>query len=178
MSIRVMAVALTLVALGVASCTRRDRPSSSSSSEILVPDDLEVTLPPGWIEQPNPGGPKEYRATTDGSTGILQVSKLQPENYDFVARQKDLATFAIDLGRRLGEKGLNWGTPAASKQGNCAMGRYGFATFTGGEFPAMYLWVTVSNDSAFMWTWLGPQPASPAVEQATKVVLEARQRAR
>ncbi len=180
----------TLALIVFPGCERRDRqPSSSSSSssttdesaaagQILTPDDLELVLPQGWVEHSNAGGPKEYRPRSDGSTGILQVSKLRRQDYELVAMQGDLGTFAAELGKGLGTRGQNWGSSAGNKQGNCALGRFGFSMFTGGEYPAMLLWVTVSNDSGLMWTWLGPSPAAPEVDQAVKIVLEARQRSR
>ena len=46
--------------------------------QVLVVDNVDTNLPSGWVEHPNPGGPKEYWARSDGATGLLQVSRLPP----------------------------------------------------------------------------------------------------
>lgn len=136
--------------------------------------DLEFELPEGWVEHPNPGGPAEYRPREDGSTGILQMSKLPAGDVTFISKQESLGAVTETLGLGLGKKGQNWGKSAGHKEGNCGIGRFGFAMFQGGEYPAMLLWVTVSADSAFMWTWLGPNPGADEVKQALGIVLGAK----
>jgi hypothetical protein len=138
-------------------------------STMLPPTNLEVRLPPGWVERPNPEGLREFWAGAHGTTGILQVSEFPPEELSFIAEQEDLGAFAETLGTRLG-----MGNPGIARQGTCKLGRFGAAVFTGGQFPATVLWVTVSARAALMWTWLGPDPAAEEVKQAFPVVLEAR----
>jgi hypothetical protein len=138
--------------------------------------EIDFKLPPGWGEHYTADGPREYRARTDGLTGMLHVSELTGRHLEFVRKYDDLAALAVDIGTRLGTQGQNWGKAGGSQQGPCAVGRFGFAVFHGGEYPAMLLWVTVSDDAAWLWTWWGPNPASPEVKQALLVVLEAHQR--
>lgn len=135
--------------------------------------ELKLRIPDGWVEHPNPGGPRELRPRPDGQTGLLQVSELAASDAPFVFGQPDLGAFAAAFGARLGAGGQSWGTAAAHKAGPCALGKYGFAMFRGGEFPAMLLWVTASERRALLWTWLGPDPGAPEVGQALRVVLEA-----
>ena len=143
---------------------------------MTVLSDLSVELPPGWVERPEPHGPKEYWATHDGSSGILQVSELEPGDSSFLSTQADLGALAHAMALRLGAGGQNWGNPGPSKEGPCALGRFGVSMFTGGQFPVMILWITVSARSAFMWTWLGPDPTAEEVGQAFQLVLSARHR--
>jgi hypothetical protein len=138
---------------------------------VTSPVSLKPHLPPGWVEQPNPGGPREFRATPDGSTGILQVSEMSASDSEFVRKQSDLGVMAATMGAGLGKK-QNWGKWAGSKHGACAIGRFGFAMFVGGEYPGMLLWLTESKSRAWMWTWLGPEPASKPIEEALHIVLE------
>jgi hypothetical protein len=135
---------------------------------------LALELPAHWIEEEPHDGLREFWARADGSTGLLQVSEIHPEQLKFVSEQSDLGALAAELGRQLGARGQNWGTPAASKQGECSSGRDGFAIFRDGQYPAMLLWVTLSADSAFMWTWLGPDPRAQEIAEAVAVVLGAR----
>lgn len=55
------------------------------------------------------------------------------------------------------------------------MGRMGTASFTTDNFPAMLLVITMSSTSAYMWTWLGPSFDAPEVQEALRVVAEARE---
>lgn len=135
---------------------------------------LSLELPAGWIEREPHDELREFWAKADGSTGLLQVSEIHPEQRTFISEQSDLGALAAELGKQLGTRGQNWGTSAAVKQGECGAGRYGFAMFRDGQYPAMLLWVTVSANSAFMWTWLGPDPRAEEVAQAVGVVLNAR----
>ncbi|MGC4113394.1 MAG: hypothetical protein QM765_01720 [Myxococcales bacterium] len=136
--------------------------------------DLDFELPTGWVEHPNPGGPAEYRPLADGSTGLLQVSKLPADQVAYLATLDSLGPVAVALGQGFGKAGQNWGTSAGYKEGACGLGRFGFALFQGGEFPAMLLWVTASASAGFMWTWLGPNPGASEVMQALGIVLGAR----
>ena len=77
------------------------------------------------------------------------------------------ATMSAGLGKK-----QNWGKLAGSKHGDCAIGRFGFARFVSGEYPGMLLWLTESESRVWMWTWLGPAPASKQVEEALHIVLE------
>jgi hypothetical protein len=107
---------------------------------------------------------------------VLQLSRFGDDQFEFLATQEDLGAVAAAIGRGLGSRGTNWGQTSANKQGTSAHGRFGFAMFQGGEFPAMFLWVTVSKDAVWLWTWLGPDPVAEEVRQALQIVLEARQR--
>lgn len=133
-------------------------------------DGASITLPPGWVEHPNPGGPREFRATAEGETGLLQFSRFPVEQVGWLSSQPDLAVVAAEMGRR-----LDFSSDAASKSGLCNMGRYGFAMFRGGRFPAMFLWVVLSREAALMWTWLGPDATSPEAQAAVAIVLGARE---
>ena len=137
-------------------------------------DGLEVRLPPGWVARPVEASAAEFWATAEGASGVLQVSKFSDAHFQFIASQDDLTQFVVDLGERLGSKGQRWGQPAHSQGGECALGRFGLSAFQGGQYPAMVLSVTVSGESAHMWTWLGPDPAAEEVRQAIQIVLEAR----
>jgi hypothetical protein len=150
--------------------------SSMRTGNLIAADDLALELPPGWVERPNPRGPWEFWAKSDGTTGLLQVSKFSRAAFELIARQPDLAAFTAELGEGLGAGGRSWGEHVGAKEGLCALGRYGFSTFKNDEYPAMLLWVTVSDDAAWMWTWLGPALPSDAVDQAARVVLGARKR--
>ena len=55
------------------------------------------------------------------------------------------------------------------------MGRMRLSVCRGGEYPAMFLWITVAMDAAFMWTWLGPDPTA---EDESRAVLQIVQGAR
>ncbi len=145
-------------------------------SKTVKTADLELELPVGWVAHPNPGGPAEYRPRGDGSTGILQLSRLPASDVSFISKQESLGAFTETLGLGLGKNGQNWGKSAGHKEGTCGIGRFGFAMFQGGEYPAMLLWVTLSSDSAFMWTWLGPSAGEDEVNQALGIVLNAKQR--
>jgi hypothetical protein len=134
----------------------------------LVLEGLSVILPDGWLEHPNPGGPRELRAVADGQTGVLQLSRFPDEQQLWFQMQPDLGTVAQVLGTRMG-----FSDQAATKQGTCNTGRYGFAMFQGGRFAAMFLWVTLSDDAVWLWTWLGPDPTSAEAQGAVRVVLGA-----
>jgi hypothetical protein len=110
----------------------------------------------------------------DGSRGRLQVSKLAGEHLELIAQQEDLGAFAEEMGARSSTQGQNWGYATGSMQGACAMGRVGFAVFREGAFPAMFVWVTVSNQAALLWTWRGPDPAASEIEEVVRIVLSAR----
>lgn len=141
---------------------------------VPVPQDLVIDLPIGWVEHINPGGPKEYRPSTDGSTGLLQVSEMAASYFEYLSDEKDLGAFAARLGAYLSTHGETWGRSTGSKQGVCALGRFGFAAFEGGEYPAMLLWVTVSSTSALLWTWLGPSLLADEIGEALQIVMNAR----
>jgi hypothetical protein len=141
---------------------------------MAVPRDLDVTLPAGWVEHPHPEGLREFWAAQEGSTGILQVSEFPSEEIAFISEQADLGAFAAELGSRLGTGDRTWGKPGIFRQGTTKLGRFGAAVFVGGQFPAMVLWITVSERAALMWTWLGPDPAAEELKQAFQVVLEAK----
>lgn len=130
-------------------------------------DGAEFTLPDGWKEHENPGGPREFRPASD--QGVLQVSRFPPAEAGWIATQPDLSAVAADLGRRTG-----FPADAATKNGNCNLGRYGFAMFKGGQFGAMFLWVTIGHTGAWMWTWLGADPTSVESQSAVAAVLGAR----
>jgi len=133
-------------------------------------DGASITLPGGWVEHPNPGGPREFRASASGDTGVLQFSQFPDDQLGWFTVQPDLAVVAVDLGKR-----MLFSDDAASKAGACNMGRYGFAMFRGGKFPAMFLWLVLSRDAAHLWTWLGPDPTSPDAQAAVTIVLGARE---
>jgi hypothetical protein len=132
-------------------------------------ESLIIDLPPGWVERPNPGGPREFSPSPDGNQGILQVSRLEG-----VPADEDLGRFAANLGVGFGQAGQNWGAPIGAKTGACALGQFGVAVFRGGEFPGMMLWVAQSPSESFLWSWLGPSMDGAAVEQALRVVISAR----
>jgi len=136
--------------------------------------DLKVTLLSTWVVRPSPPGVLEFARSTDGSTGILQVSLLDTDDDHDLFHEGNLAALARKLAEGLSKRGQNWGTPVTSTEGNCALGRFGLAVFTNGQFPAMLLWVTASETSALMWTWLGPDPQSREVEEASRMVMSAR----
>ena len=102
----------------------------------------------------------------------MQVSQLGGPQAAHVRQQADLGLFAREVGR--GIPGQNWGIPGATKQGLCGRGRYGLATFRGGDYPAMLLAVTVSTDVVMMWTWLGPDPEAAEIDLAIGVILRER----
>lgn len=130
-------------------------------------DGAELILPEGWEEHDNPGGPREFRPVTD--QGVLQVSRFPAAETGFLSTQPDLAAVAKQLGARSG-----FPAEAVTKSGSCNLGRYGFAMFTGGEFPAMFVWVVLGHSGAWMWTWLGADPTSPESQSAVAIVLGAR----
>lgn len=132
-------------------------------------DGASIVLPDGWVEHANPGGPREFRATAGGDAGVLQVSRFPAAEAGWLATQPDLAAAAATLGARLGFDG-----ESVTKNGACNLGRYGFAMFTGGKFPAMFLWLTLGHDGAWMWTWLGADPTSKESQAAVAIVLGAR----
>jgi hypothetical protein len=137
-----------------------------------LPIDLQVDLPTGWSERDADAPPREFRAGPDGSEGTLQVSELDRDHYEMAAGSNDLGTFAAMIGSELTAVGQNWGAPGPTTHGTCKMGRFGAATFTGGEFPTMLIFVTVSPSSGFLWTWLGPVGAGQ-VQNAFQIVLGA-----
>ncbi|MBL8953601.1 MAG: hypothetical protein JNK82_22690, partial [Myxococcaceae bacterium] len=139
-----------------------------ASKPVLVPR-LDVKVPVGWRELPNLGGPVTYSPKADDSAGVLQVSRMPDKDFAFVANAKELGPLAAELGSRLPE----WGKPLANKDASCAMGRAGLAMFQGGRFPATLLWVTVSSQAAYVWTWLGPSPQAQELKDAQAVVLGA-----
>jgi hypothetical protein len=128
-----------------------------------------LELPEGWHERPDSGGPREFWASSDGATGILQLSTLPSDQAEFVCSSERLDELAMEIGKRLG-----WPNLCAGSAGTCAMGRFGFAVFRGGAFQAMFLWLTASDDGAFLWTWLGPDPVSATVREAVSLVLKAK----
>ena len=133
----------------------------------LTLDGAEISLPDGWAEHDNPGGPREFRPAND--QGVLQISRFPAAETGWIATQPDLSAVAAQLGRRTG-----FPEDAATKNGTCNLGRYGFAMFRGGEFPAMFLWVTSGHAGAWMWTWLGADPTSAESQAAVAIVLGAR----
>ena len=133
-------------------------------------DGAAITLPEGWVEHANPGGPREFRATAEGEAGVLQFSRFGDDRVGWLSAQPDLAPVAADLGR-----GMKFSDDAATKAGQCNMGRYGFAMFRGGRFPAMFLWVIVSREACVLWTWLGADPTSKESQAAVSIVLGARE---
>jgi len=141
---------------------------------MTVPNDLTLELPPGWLRRPEPSDPVEYWAAPDGATGVLQVSELDAGDREFLSTQADLGKVAHAMALRLAARGQDWGSSGTMKQGPCGLGRFGVAMFTAGQFPVMILWITVSDRSAWMWTWLGPDPAANEVTQAFEIVLTAR----
>ncbi len=134
--------------------------------------DLKLNLPSGWTEHANPGGPLEYRPKQDGSTGLLQVSRISDNQFGFISGHEKLGPFAAEMGSRM----TGWGKPLGNRDAPCSMGRLGMAIFGGGEYPGMILWLSVSDHSAYMWTWLGPDPKSEEVAQALQVVVAATER--
>ena len=138
-------------------------------------DDFEIDLPRGWHERANTSGEsKEYWASPDGSTGALQVSELPDTLFEHLAEGTELGGFAARLGAHLGGAERSWGRCSGLKQGACALGRFGFAIFQGGNDPAMLLWVTVSRRSALVWTWRGPSLLAEEIGEALQVVMNAR----
>ncbi len=138
--------------------------------------ELELNLPPQWIEKRAPEGPRELWAAPDGSSGILQLSQLGAEEHAFLQEQPDLSIIARSMGLRLGGTERSWGRAGVSQTGQSALGPFGVSTFVEGQFPSMVLWVTVSTHSSLLWTWLGPDPTSAAVREAVQVVLTAHAR--
>ena len=128
-------------------------------------DELPIAVPGGWTEHANPGGPRELRPPRE--SGLLQVSRMDPKHYAFISGAPDLGEFAAQMGQRMN----GWGASSGSRAGDCAMGRFGMATFPQGEFPVMILWVTVAADTAWMWTWLGADPHDEQIRGALAVVL-------
>ena len=136
--------------------------------------ELDIDLPPDWVEHPNPGGPIELRPRKDGATGLLQLSRFSDDDFAFIAAQPDLNAFTASFADGLGRAGHNWGTATGTRGGPCTMGRFSICIRSGGEFPAMFVWITVAHTAAFLWTWLGPSPTAPEVQQALTMVLTAR----
>jgi len=145
------------------------KPGGDAVKPVLIPD-LDLHLPPGWNQRPNPDGPLTYSPKPDDSAGVLQVSKLPDNDYGFIAGHEKLGPFAAEVGARLG-----WGKAVGEKDTPCSMGRLGLATFTSKDFPAMFLFITVSGSSAHMWTWLGPSVQADEVKQALQIVVEAQE---
>lgn len=140
-----------------------------TSKQVLAPA-LKVNLPPGWVELPNPGGPLMYAPRADDSAGVLQVSRMPDKDYAFIVGHERLGPFAADVGARLG-----WGEARGNKDSACMMGRMGLAVFEGKQFPAMLQLITVSASSAYMWTWIGPNPGADEVKQALQIVADAKE---
>lgn len=143
---------------------------------MVVIDDIELTLPAGWIEARNPGEPASFWPRSDRTTGVLQLSRLDDSMHAYLASRPDLGDVAVELGLRLGFAGETADpNDARGQPGTCVLGRYGFAMFRG-RFPAAFLWVTLAPDAAHMWTWLGPSTTDDETTQAVRIVLEARAR--
>jgi hypothetical protein len=96
------------------------------------------------------------------------VSRLPDAELGWFQIQPDLGNVAAQMGA-----GMKFSNDAASKAGVCGLGRYGFAMFRGGQFPAMFLWVTVASKGVWLWTWLGPDPTSPEARAAVAIVMTA-----
>jgi len=127
----------------------------------------------GWSEHAQEHGLGEYRCGVDGAEGILQVSRLASDHFDFIRAAEDLGALAAEMGAGLSDSGQNWGRAAGSKQGSCAMGRFGLSVFVGGEYPSMLLLLTTSESAAFMWTWLGPDPQSERLRDVLEMIMAA-----
>ena len=134
---------------------------------------VQVQLAEGWSVHPHEEGPTEYRCGADGAEGILQVSRIADEHFDFISGSEDLAALAEEMGTQLGESGQDWGKAGGGKSGECAMGRFGFSLFLGGQYPSMLLFLTVSANAAFMWTWLGPDPQSERLRDVLEMIMSA-----
>lgn len=104
---------------------------------------------------------------------MLQVSQFSAQELEYLTKCDDLAAVAVELGERFTSAGQNWGRATATKTGAVGRGRFGVAGFTGGEYPAMLIWITVTEEVALLWTWLGPDPGLPDVKQAFELVLSA-----
>jgi hypothetical protein len=141
---------------------------------MAVGNDLSFELPRGWTERLGSNGTKECLAGSDGSSGILQISELDSGDHRFLSAQAELGAVAQAMALGLSARGQNWGEPGLAQQGPCALGRFGVSMSTTGQFPVMILWITISERSAFMWTWLGPDPTAAEVRQAFDVVLAVR----
>jgi hypothetical protein len=141
-------------------------PSSLLASLVLAP-------PKGWTEVAHPDDLRELRAGPSGERGILQVSRFVPAQHAFVAGQRDLGAFAAELGKRLGGAAGTWGTAKEGREATCALGRLGLAVFEEGSFAAMLLFVTVTKDASFLWTYLGPDLEAPEIEQTLTLVTTA-----
>jgi len=131
---------------------------------------VSIDVPAGWIHKENPALLAEYWADEAGTRGVLQVSRLPNDQFDFIDTQADLGVVAAEIGTRLS----GFGTASGSKSGPCAMGRFGMATFPRGNHPVILLWLTVSKTSVYLWTWLGPDPRGDEMRSALQTVLTAK----
>ena len=138
-------------------------------NDVTIPPDVVVTLPAGWTELPDRGGPRTFAPRGDDRDGVLQLSNIPDDDYDFIAQHEALAPFASAFGSRL----TDWGTPKLAKDVPSTLGRAGMASFRGGAFPASVLWVVVAPGRAYMWTWLGPTADAPEVAIAQRIVATA-----
>lgn len=137
-------------------------------------DDFEIQMPTSWIERPNQNGLQEYWACSDGSAGVLQLSKLPDALFERIAQGIELGGLAARFGKHLGGAERSWGRCGGLKQGMCALGRFGFAIFQGGAQPAMLVWLAASNRAALLWTWRGPNLLADEIGEAFQVVLNTR----
>lgn len=138
-----------------------------------TPKGLKLQLPPGWVTQTQAEGEPLLVHHSLLSSGVLHVSEFTPDELSTVSRETDLAAFSRTVAKGIAAHGANWGALGIARQGECALGRFGASVFTGGDFAVMILWITVSSDTAYLWTWFGPDPAAEEVKQAFQIVLTA-----
>lgn len=138
----------------------------------LTAGELRLSVPRAWTVVPNNQLLLELHVGKNGDRGVLQISRLGADGVSALTG-KDLGAAAVKFGEVNGRRGQNWGRAIGSKHVPCTMGQLGMAIFAGGEFPSMIVWLTVSSSSAYLWTWLGPDPVAGELEDAVKAVMGA-----
>lgn len=115
---------------------------------------LTITLPEGWSHKREPGAPLTLEVEGDDTWGVLQISRLADEHLAFIRDAPDLGHVAAQIGQGLGD---GWGMASATKELDGKLGKLGLATFPQGQYPVMMLFVGVTEDCAYLLTWLGSE---------------------
>ncbi len=138
---------------------------------------IELALPLGWREHELPravGAPEvvELRAEADGSSGLLQVSRLPDDMARVLGEADDLGGAVAELGAHL----PGFGPSAGARVDRCAIGCMATSLHAAGDYPSLLVMVTLGQGVAHLWTWIGPDPQSEVVREAVAVVHGARRR--